>query len=53
MGATSSACWSVIGATHSASGTFETDRDFKSGLDRSARREAWRMTRRQERLDDF
>ncbi|MGW6291113.1 type I restriction endonuclease subunit R [Streptomyces sp. NPDC055058] len=32
---------------------FGTDRDFKSNLDRSARRAAWRMIRREEGLDDF
>jgi len=32
---------------------FGTDRDFKSTLDRSARRAAWRMIRREEGLDDF
>ncbi|MEW2623974.1 type I restriction endonuclease [Streptomyces sp. NPDC048106] len=30
---------------------FGTDRDFKSGLDRSARRAAWRMIRREEGLE--
>ncbi|MFI8444354.1 type I restriction endonuclease subunit R [Streptomyces rochei] len=32
---------------------FGTDRDFKSNLDRSARRAAWRMIRREEGLDDI
>ncbi|GGY85685.1 hypothetical protein GCM10010300_32120 [Streptomyces olivaceoviridis] len=32
---------------------FGTDRDFKSGLDRSARRAAWRMIRREAGLEDI
>jgi type I restriction enzyme R subunit len=32
---------------------FGTDRDFKSSLDRSARRAAWRMIRREEGLEDI
>jgi type I restriction enzyme R subunit len=32
---------------------FGTDRDFKSNLDRSARRAAWRMIRREEGWDDL
>ncbi|MEU5513542.1 type I restriction endonuclease [Streptomyces griseoaurantiacus] len=32
---------------------FGADRDFKSNLDRSARRAAWRMIRSEEGLDDF
>jgi type I restriction enzyme R subunit len=32
---------------------FGTDRDFKSNLDRSARRAAWRMIRREEGLEDI
>nr|WP_311137433.1 hypothetical protein [Streptomyces sp. I6] len=31
---------------------FGTDRNFKSSLDRSARRAAWRMIRREEGVDD-
>lgn len=32
---------------------FGADREFKSNLDRSARRAAWRMIRSEEGLDDF
>ncbi|MFG2683835.1 hypothetical protein [Streptomyces sp. NPDC048392] len=32
---------------------FGADRGFKSNLDRSARRSAWRMIRSEEGLDDF
>ncbi|GAB2442909.1 hypothetical protein GCM10027162_42130 [Streptomyces incanus] len=32
---------------------FGADREFKSTLDRSARRAAWRMIRSEEGLDDF